>query len=247
MPAPIEDTPAHPPAYRTRPVSFARRSERMTVGQRKAWDGSRERYVLDVPTAGTRASVDPRAVVDPVREFGREAPLVVEIGSGRGEAVIAAAQARPETDFLALEVYTPGLAQTIQQAVVRGLTNIRLLQVDAVEVLTTTLPPECADEVWVFFPDPWHKRSHHKRRLVADGFAAQVARVLRPDGTLRLATDWAHYATQMVAVLDAAPELENVHGPGGVAPRFEGRALTGFERKAAAAGREVTDLAYRRR
>lgn len=208
--------------------------------------------MLDVARGSAGATVDPTVMVDPVQVFGREARLVVEIGSGQGEAVAAAAASRPDTDFLAIEVYTPGLAQTIHRCRQRELTNVRLLQADAVEVLTSTLPQGCAEEVWVFFPDPWHKLRHHKRRLVTPEFARLVTRVLRPPtadlpgGTLRLATDWAEYAAQMLRVLDAAEGLENVHGPGTAAPRFEGRALTGFEKKAAAVDRAVTDLTYRR-
>jgi tRNA (guanine-N7-)-methyltransferase len=236
--------------YRTEPVSFVRRSGRLGARQQRAWDAHGDRYLLDVPRDVARTSVDPSFVVDPRTLFGRSAPLVVEIGSGQGEAVVAAAQADPDRDFLAVEVYTPGLAQTVLRAAQRDLTNLRLVQVNAAELLATTLPAGSVDELWVFFPDPWHKSRHHKRRLVTASFAEHSARVLRvpadgaPGGTLRLATDWAEYATQMLAVLDAAPGLRNAHGTGGVAPRFDGRVLTGFERKGAAAGRVIADLEY---
>ncbi|WP_253181961.1 tRNA (guanosine(46)-N7)-methyltransferase TrmB [Cellulosimicrobium cellulans] len=236
--------------YRTQPVSFVRRSGRLGARQQKAWDAHRDRYLLDVPRDVARTSVDPSFVVDPQALFGRSARLVVEIGSGQGEAVVAAAEADPGTDFLAVEVYTPGLAQTVLRAAQRDLTNLRLVQVNAAELLATTLPEDSVDELWVFFPDPWHKSRHHKRRLVTSSFAELAARVLRapsdgvPGGTLRLATDWAEYAEQMLEVLDAAPGFRNAHGPGGVAPRFDGRVLTGFERKGEAAGRVITDLEY---
>lgn len=240
------------PRYRTQPVSFVRRSGRLAPRQQRAWDAHRDRYVVDVPRDVARTSVDPAWVLDVPGTFGRSARLVVEIGSGQGEAVVAAAEREPGTDFLAVEVYTPGLAQTVLRASQRGLTNLRLLQANAAEVLATTLPEGSVDELWVFFPDPWHKSRHHKRRLVTPSFAALAERVLRapdadgerPGGVLRLATDWAEYAEQMLEVLDAAPGLRNVHGPGGVAPRFEGRVLTGFERKGERAGRAITDLEY---
>ncbi len=255
VPEPLTtDAPARPgpdPArYRTQPVSFVRRSARLTKAQQKAWDGKRDRYLVEVPRALAATSVDPAWRFDAEATFGRRAPLVVEIGSGQGEAVVAAADAHPERDHLAVEVYTPGLAQTIVRAERcrdgRGLDNLRLLQVNAAELLETALPPASADEVWVFFPDPWHKSRHHKRRLVRPSFASLVAGVLRPGGVLRLATDWAEYAEQMLQVLDACDGLANAHGPGGRAPRFEGRVLTSFERKGREAGRAVTDLEYAR-
>jgi len=261
VPEPTPETLAEPsavaadgPRYRTQPVSFVRRSGRLGTRQQRAWDAHRERYVVDVPRDVARTSVDPAYVLDVAATFGREARLVVEIGSGQGDAVVAAAEREPGTDFLAVEVYTPGLAQTVLRASQRDLTNLRLVQANAAEVLATTLPAGGVDELWVFFPDPWHKSRHHKRRLVTASFAALVERVLRapgagddgvrPGGTLRLATDWAQYAEQMLDVLDAAPGLRNVHGTGGVAPRFDGRVLTGFERKGEAAGRVITDLEY---
>ncbi|MCB7136407.1 tRNA (guanine(46)-N(7))-methyltransferase TrmB [Cellulosimicrobium marinum] len=264
-------TPADPgtpvddrPRYRTQPVSFVRRSGRLARRQQRAWDAHRDEFVVDVPRDVARTSVDPGFVLDPAAVFGRQARLVVEIGSGQGEAVVAAAEADPATDFLAVEVYAPGLAQTVLRASQRGLTNVRLVQANAAELLATTLPQGSVDELWVFFPDPWHKSRHHKRRLVAPSFVPLVERVLRAPGagagsdggpadatvggadagTLRLATDWAEYAEQMLEVLDAAPGLRNVHGPGGTAPRFAGRVLTGFERKGEAAGRVITDLEY---
>jgi tRNA (guanine-N7-)-methyltransferase len=246
------DVPAlpEPLRYRKQPVSFVRRTSRLTKSQQKAWDTKRETYLVDVPRALAVTSVDPAWRFDAEATFGRRAPLVVEIGSGQGEAIVAAADAHPGRDHLAVEVYTPGLAQTIVRAEQcrdrQGLSNLRLLQVNAAELLETALPAASVDEVWVFFPDPWHKSRHHKRRLVRPSFATLVARVLRPGGVLRLATDWAEYAEQMLEVLDASDGLVNAHGPGGVAPRFTGRVLTSFERKGQAAGRSVTDLEYMR-
>jgi tRNA (guanine-N7-)-methyltransferase len=232
--------------FRTDIVSFVRRSGRLNPRQQRAWDDHAEQFVLDVPRSVARTSVDPDFVLDVAATFGREAPLVVEVGSGLGDAVVHAAEAAPERDFVAVEVYTPGLAQTVLRAAQRGLTNVRLVQANAAEVLTTTLPAGSVDELWVFFPDPWHKARHHKRRLVTPAFADLAARVLRPGGTWRLATDWAEYADQMLDVVGAHPAFENAHGPGGRAPRFEGRVLTSFENKGQVAGRDIADLEFRR-
>ncbi|GII99527.1 tRNA (guanine-N7-)-methyltransferase [Sediminihabitans luteus] len=235
---------ADQPAFRTTPVSFVRRSGRMNVRQQEAWDTRRDEFVVEVPRLAARTSVDPRWSFDPEASFGRRAPLVVEVGSGQGEAVVAAAAATPERDFLALEVYTPGLGQTVYRSIRAGLTNVRLMQANAPEVLEHALAPGSVDELWVFFPDPWHKARHTKRRLVAPPFVELAARALRPGGTWRLATDWAEYAEQMIEVVEASSAFTNAHGPGAHAPRFEGRVLTGFENKAAKAGRDVVDLTY---
>lgn len=232
--------------FRTDIVSFVRRSGRLNTRQQRAWDDHADQFVLDVPRSIARTSVDPAHVLDVAATFGRTAPLVVEVGSGLGEAVVNAAEATPERDFLAVEVYTPGLAQTVLRATQRGLTNLRLVQANAAEVLTTMLPEASVDELWIFFPDPWHKARHHKRRLVTPELAQLAARVVRPGGTWRLATDWAEYADQMLEVVGANPSFENVHGVGAVAPRFEGRVLTSFENKGHAAGRGITDLELRR-
>lgn len=235
-------------------MSFVRRSGRLTDKQKRLWAERRGAYLVDVPRAVARTSVDPQLVLDAEAVFGRKAPLVVEIGSGLGDAVVDAATGDPERDYLAVEVYQPGLVHTIARAEragtargQEGLSNLRLVQANAAELLATTLPAGSVDELWVFFPDPWHKARHHKRRLVTAEFAALAARVLRPGGVLRLATDWAQYAEQMVEVLEADAALTNVHGAGGLAPRFERRVLTGFERKARQAGREIADLEYVRR
>jgi tRNA (guanine-N7-)-methyltransferase len=178
--------------------------------------------------------------------WGRDAPLIVEIGSGQGHAIIHAATARPETNFLAVEVFTAGLARTMLGAERAGLENLRLVEANAPEVLEHLLPPASIDELWVFFPDPWHKNKHTKRRLVTDEFSPIAAGALRRGGVLRLATDWEDYALQMRDVLDGSDDLERAF-EGEWAPRFEGRVVTAFERKGAAKGRAIRDLVYRRR
>ncbi len=231
------------PSYRTEPVSFTRRGGRLNERQQSAWDELASTYVLDVPRGGPSTSVDPGFELDLEATFGRRAPLVVEIGSGRGEAVVAAALEHPERDFLALEVYKPGVAQTLVHMRHQGVANVRLAIVNAAEALATMLPAECAEELWVFFPDPWHKKRHHKRRLVDDSFMPLVHRVLRPGGVLRLATDWADYAEQMDEVVGRAEGFDHA----GRTERFTGRTVTRFETKGTTVGRDIWDLTATRR
>ncbi|WP_125616897.1 tRNA (guanosine(46)-N7)-methyltransferase TrmB [Specibacter cremeus] len=260
--------------YRAQPVSFVRRGTRLQGRRQKAWDDHSGTYAVEIPRHIADTSVHPDFVFDAAAEFGRTAPLIVEIGSGLGEAVVHAAKENPDKDFLAVEVYTPGLAQTIQKIVANNLANVRVVQANAPEVLSTMLPAGSAAEVWVFFPDPWHKTKHNKRRMVKDTFAPLVARALAPGGVWRLATDWSGYAEQMRAVGAASADFENLHDgeragelspltrarrtgvdceagdepdtEGGWAPRFDGRVLTSFENKAHKAGRTIFDLAFRR-
>lgn len=178
--------------------------------------------------------------------FGRVAPLVVEIGGGAGDCVVAAAAARPDTDFLGVEVWRPGIAQTIAKAVHQQVSNVRLLEADALPALQTFLPEASVQEVWTFFPDPWPKTKHHKRRLVQEVFAGAVARVLVDGGVWRLASDWAEYALQLREVVDGSDLFDNPH-PDGFAPRFDGRVMTRFERKGIGAGRVIRDVTGIRR
>ena len=237
-----------PSTFRAKPVSFVRRSGRMTPSQERAWEESRERYLLDIPHGPAATSVADGATGDPAEIFGRVAPLVVEVGSGQGHQILHAAAARPDTDFLAVEVFRAGLARTVIRAELEGLANLRLAEVNAPELLEKYLPEGSVSEIWVFFPDPWKKSRHHKRRLVDEEFARVAARALRPRGVLRLATDWEHYAEKMRETLDAASEFSRDFGAGSGewAERFEGRVLTAFEQKGLAKGRAIRDLAYRR-
>ncbi|RKW71300.1 tRNA (guanosine(46)-N7)-methyltransferase TrmB [Galactobacter caseinivorans] len=266
-----------PTFYRAEPVSFVRRGERMTSGQQRAWDTMHQQLLIEVPRHHASTSVLPDAQIDVPAAFDHpEHPLTVEIGSGLGEATAHAAQQHPERNFLAVEVYTPGLAKLMEEVERRGLTNVRVMQANAPEVLDVVLQPGQVDELWIFFSDPWHKKRHHKRRLITDAFAARAARVLRPGGAWRLATDWSNYAEQMREIIEASEEFNNEHlgeragedSPltdirrqeiekreaepdfvderGGWAPRFEGRTLTSFEDKALKAGRNIFDLTARR-
>ncbi|MEH0108613.1 tRNA (guanosine(46)-N7)-methyltransferase TrmB [Tersicoccus sp. MR15.9] len=229
-------------------LSFVRRGTRLQGKQLAAWERLSGHYLVDVPRASAATSVDPEARFDAASAFGRSAPLVVEIGSGLGDAVVAAAAAAPEQDFLALDVYRPGLSDLMRKADTAGAPNIRVIEANAPDVFATMLVPASVDEVWMFFPDPWPKKRHHKRRLVSPEFAALVARVLRPGGRWRLATDWEEYAEQMRETLDQVAEFSAANeGADGWSPRFERRIETGFERKGIAAGRVIRDLTYVRR
>jgi tRNA (guanine-N7-)-methyltransferase len=212
--------------------SYARRGSRLTPQQQAAWERHAEEWLLpaSVVTAGL-----------PTGWAGPTAPLVVEVGSGDGETVTALAPRRPDRDVLAVEVWRPGLASTFSRLERAGVGNVRALALDAVWVLEHLLGEGSVAELWTFFPDPWPKARHHKRRLVTPAFAALAASRLAPGASWRLATDWPAYAEQMVEVLDAEPLLE-----GGVTPRWEERPVTRFERRGLAAGRPVTDLHYRR-
>ncbi|MEJ7633871.1 tRNA (guanosine(46)-N7)-methyltransferase TrmB [Aeromicrobium sp.] len=232
-----------PRPYRTEPVSFTRRGGRLTERQQGAWDTMSTTYVLEVPRHGTNTSIDPSYVLDIPATYARTAPLVLEIGSGRGEALVHAAAAHPELDFLGLEVYVPGVAQTLVTMRHTGVTNVRLMIVNAAEALSTMLPPGSVRELRVWFPDPWHKTRHHKRRLVTPEFAALAARVLEPGGTWRLATDWEDYAEQIRSVVAASPDFDG----GDWSPRFEGRPQTRFEGKGLDVGRTIRDVAAVRR
>lgn len=216
-------------------LTYARRGSRFTPTQAAAWQAHHEAWVipeeaLDEPGFAWRSW------------FGRSAPLIVEIGSGIGEATAALASARPEYDVLALEVWLPGIADGLGRVAAAGVDNVRFCSVDAVWSMEHLVAEDSLAELWTFFPDPWPKTRHHKRRLVTPTFAHLAATRLAPGATWRLATDWADYAEQMTHVLDAEPLLS-----GGVTSRWEERPLTRFERKGVAAGREITDLAYTRR
>jgi len=216
-------------------LTYSRRGARFTPTQAAAWEAHHDRWVIPE-----------QAVDDPqfsLRSwFGREAPLVVEIGSGIGESTAALAATRPSYDVLALEVWLPGVADGLGRVAEAGATNVRFCSVDAVWSMEHLVADGSLAGLWTFFPDPWPKKRHHKRRLVNARFAHLAATRLAPGASWRLATDWADYAEQMREVLDAEPLLS-----GGVTDRWDERPVTRFERKGIAAGRRITDLAYTRR
>jgi tRNA (guanine-N7-)-methyltransferase len=215
-------------------LTYSRRGSRFSPRQHDAWETHHEQWVIPdeaVDRPGFRWA----------DWFGREAPMIVEIGSGIGEATAALAPARAAYDVLAFEVWRPGVADGLARVAESGATNVRFCSVDAVWSMEHLFGNGEIAELWTFFPDPWHKKKHHKRRLVTPAFAGLATSRLAPGATWRLATDWADYAEQMVEVLDDEPGLR-----GGVVPRWEERPVTKFERKGLAAGRTITDLAYER-
>ncbi len=223
------------PAF-NRPIrSFVLRQGYMSKGQQRAYDSL-------LPQLGLRYQPE---VQDLDAAFGRRAPKVVEIGFGMGGATAEIAQARPDTDYLGIEVHGPGVGSLLKLVEERQLSNVRVIQHDAVEVFTHMLAPASLDGVHVFFPDPWHKKRHNKRRLIQPPFVALLASRIKPGGYLHLATDWEDYAIQMLDVLSQEPSLENTAD--GYAPRPDYRPLTKFEQRGLRLGHGVWDLVFRKR
>ena len=177
--------------------------------------------------------------------FGRGAPRVLEIGSGMGETTADIATAHPEMDYLAVEVHTPGVGSLLKQIEERSLSNVRVVQHDAVDVIEHMLAPQSLDGIHIFFPDPWPKKRHHKRRLVQPELVKLLSSRLKPGGYVHVATDWEEYAQQMLEVLKTEPALTNTAA--GYAPRPEYRPLTKFEERGLKLGHGVWDLVFTRR
>jgi tRNA (guanine-N7-)-methyltransferase len=221
-----------------RPIrSFVRREGRITEAQKRALEELLPRY--GVEPGGTP--------LDFVALFGRAAPVHLEIGFGNGEALAAMALAHPHNSYLGIEVHRPGVGVLLRRLDAERIPNVRAVCSDAKEVLEQRIPDASLNAVYVFFPDPWHKQRHHKRRLVQPEFIALLWRKLELGGTLHLATDWEDYARQMLALLSVAEGFENTAGPGQYAPRPEARPLTRFERRGQRLGHGVWDLVFRRR
>ena len=206
----------------------------MTPAQQRAFDAHWARHGLDYTGA-------PR---DLAQEFGRNVPVVLEIGFGNGEQLHGAARDDPARDYLGIEVHGPGVGRLLNAAAADGLSNLRVMRHDAVEVLREEIAAGALAQVRVWFPDPWQKTRHHKRRLVQPAFVALVASRLAPGGVLHLATDWQDYATHMLAVLDACPALRNTAGAGRYAPCPPWRSETRFERRGRRLGHGVWDLVH---
>ncbi len=232
----MTDTPTAPDAPRRAIRSFVKRGGRITVAQQRALAELWPRY-------GAAAGDAP---LDLDRLFGRRAPCTLEIGFGDGDTLVALAATHPERNYLGLEVHAPGVGHCLLRAAAAGLANLKLVQHDAVEVLERSVAAGALDEVLIYFPDPWPKKRHHKRRLVQPPFAALLATRLAAGGRLRLATDWAPYAEWMREVLDASAAFKNVAGAAGYVPRPAERPVTKFERRGTRLGHEARDLEYLR-
>jgi tRNA (guanine-N7-)-methyltransferase len=219
-----------------RPVrSYVLRQGRTSAAQARALEELSPRYAI--PFA--------QGLLDRIAVFGRDAPLVVEIGSGMGESTLEVAAADPATDFVAIEVHGPGVGSLLRGIDAAGLSNVRVVRHDALDVLEQMIVDASLAGIHLFFPDPWPKKRHHKRRLVQPAFAALAARKLVPGGILHTATDWPDYAEQILAVLSTEPLLENTEE--GYAPRPARRPRTKFEERGLRLGHPVRDVVFRRR
>lgn len=221
--------PAHRPIR-----SFVLRQGRLSAAQARAIEQGR---ALTLAYAQTP--------LDLAATFGRDAPTIVEIGFGMGHTTADIAERRPAENFLCLEVHTPGVGSLLKMVGERRLSNVRVIQHDAVEVLTHMIADGMLAGVHIYFPDPWHKKRHHKRRLIQPPFVKLLVQKLRPDGYLHLATDWEDYANQMLEVLGAEPTLKNTVE--GFAPRPEYRTESNFERRGLRLGHGVWDLVFKKR
>jgi len=223
---------AHPRKIR----SFVRRPGRTTTGQRRALESLLPRHGLPVD----------RRIDDWRDVFGRAAPIVVEIGFGDGEALFTSAANNPEVDHLGIEIHEPGIGHLLMLLERADIDNVRIIPGDAVEVIERCLTASSVDTVRIFFPDPWPKKRHHKRRLVQPAFVADLARIIKPGGLLHFATDWAHYAEHIRDVLAAHTEFESLSAAQAAADPTSQRAPTKFERRGRKLGHTVVDLYYRR-
>ena len=217
-----------PAIRRTR--SFVRRAGRITAGQQRALDELWPRWGIDCPDG----QLDLEAI------FGRDAPRVLEIGFGNGDTFVRMAAQSPDTDFLGIEVHEPGVGHCLLGIEKEGLTNLRVIRHDAVEVLQNWLPADSFNRIQLFFPDPWPKKRHHKRRIVQPEFMDLVAQVLKPGGVFHVATDWANYAGHIETVLGSDPRFLRVDDE---LPRLETR----FEQRGRRLGHAISDLRYRLR
>jgi tRNA (guanine-N7-)-methyltransferase len=217
--------------------SFVLRAGRTTAGQERALEQLWPVFGLDLP----------EAPLDLARIFGRDAPRSLEIGFGAGEVIGSLAEANPHVDYLGIEVHRAGVGRLLLRAEQGSLKNLRVICHDAVDVLRDFVADSSFAEILVFFPDPWHKKRHHKRRLIDGGFVALLSAKLRAGGILRLATDWQDYAEQMLEVCNAEPQLRSLSADSTYAPRPEFRPPTRFERRGERLGHGVWDLAYQKK
>lgn len=212
-----------------------RREGRLTAGQQRALEQGWPRFGLAF-----------EAAFDPVEAFGRDAPLTLEIGFGNGAALAQMAAGEPDANFIGIEVHRPGVGHLLQVLETRGLDNVRIFCHDAIDVLEQKIPGRCLDRVLLFFPDPWPKRKHHKRRMLQPAFVALIAAKLKSGGVFHMATDWQHYAEQMLEVMEASPEFSNCSAEGAWSERPAYRPVTRFEARGRRLGHGVWDLVYRR-
>jgi len=214
--------------------SFVLRQGRLSKAQQKALDTQWPQYGIDFKAEKLNFET----------LFGRQAPTYLEIGFGMGQSLAEMAQARPEHNFIGIEVHRPGVGALLKTLAEQQIQNIRIINHDAIEVLAQMIPNESLAGVYLFFPDPWHKKRHHKRRLVQPHFVAEVARKLKPQGIFHLATDWQDYAHHMMQVMTESPDFKNTQPQNQFTPRPENRPLTKFENRGQRLGHGVWDLIF---
>ena len=233
----MEDASVSPSLPRRSVVSFVRRSTRMTASQASSMSAYASTWVIPVAIGDLATMVAPQPMLDLTAVFGRRGEVIVEVGSGHGDALVGAALARPECDFLGFEVFEPAIASTLGKIASAKVTNVRLISADAVTGLTHLIGDHALSEVWVFFPDPWPKKRHHKRRLIGADFLDLVAGKLSRRGWLRLATDDDSYAVVIAETLAERDDFAVVS-----TERFPGRALTKYEARGIAHNRKIHDF-----
>lgn len=233
---PTEITEQKPEKYSTRIRSFALRQGRLTASQQRALNELWPQFGLSIEDGA----------VDFNEVFGREAPTIVEIGFGMGKSLAEMAEANPENNYIGIEVHKPGVGALLKLIGEKQLTNVRVFNHDAIEVLERCIPKDSLDGVYLFFPDPWHKKRHHKRRIVQPAFAATIAEHLKIGGQFHMATDWENYSEHMMEVMSAAPAYRNISGEGQFTPRPDYRPLTKFEARGHRLGHGVWDLIFER-
>jgi len=217
-----------------RPIrSFVRREGRITPAQRRALDELWPRFGLDADV-----SVDTETV------FGRVRPTIVEVGFGNGGALLQMAEENPDKNYIGMDTHRPGAGRLLLQLAEREITNVRVMCEDAKLILEKSFSPDSIDTVLIFFPDPWHKKRHHKRRLIQTGFVKSIVQALKPGGRIYVATDWRDYAEHIMQVLSNEPALENCVGKFQYARRPGYRPLTKYEQRSQALGHEVWDMIF---
>ncbi|MCW8841476.1 MAG: tRNA (guanosine(46)-N7)-methyltransferase TrmB [Gammaproteobacteria bacterium] len=225
----MNDTP-----YLRRIRSFVRREGRLTPGQQRAMEALFPRFGIETG----------EQLLNLEAVFGRHAPRILEIGFGNGESLAEIAKNHPQNDYIGIEVHRPGVGQLLMRIEEMGLSNVRVMCGDAVDILEQQIPDESLDALYLFFPDPWHKKRHHKRRQVQPAWAQLVHRKLKTGGTLHMATDWQHYAEQMLDVLSNLEGFRNLSTSGDYVPKPDYRPETRFERRGRGLGHGVWDLLF---
>jgi tRNA (guanine-N7-)-methyltransferase len=222
--------------YAKRIKSFVIRAGRMSTDQR-------DLYAQHYAEKGLKLE---HGMLDYQAVFGNNNPVVLEVGFGMGKSLVEMCQANPNLNYIGVEVHTPGVAKLLRDAADFGVENLRVYEVDAIEILAHCIPDDSLHTMQLFFPDPWHKARHNKRRILTGDFAETIRKKLATGGTFHMATDWEHYAEQMLEVMEAAPGYENTAGKGSYHPRPEFRPLTKFENRGEKLGHGVWDLIYKK-